>query len=259
MKEIETSNFIAKNNEEYSFKLTVDNTPDDDSEYYIVELYDSQENKIGGLTLANVTQEKFSQMYGGKYGNIVFMNERRIADTGLKVEEGILKISDRNEYKAFIEDNLFLEDVSLKSNEREILTEIREFIKPEKELIKEKFNRPEIVSVYIPDGSEECPEDSNGKPLDLRGNGLGKKLYEYACQWMGMNNLKVHTQDLRSGDALNIWKAFRKDPIWNYGKDEHGEYIVRNDGIELTNEIKEILKKKQEELNPRASRIRQIR
>lgn len=259
MKKIETPNFIAKNNKEYSFKLEVDNDPNDDSEYYIVGLYDNQENKIGGLTLANVTAEKFSQMYSGKYGNIKFIEERRITDSGLKIVDNKLKIEDKEDYERFIEDDLFLEGVKLRTDEREILSAIRDFIKPEKDTVKEKFNKPQIVSVYIPDGSKECPEGEDEKPLDLRGNGLGKKLYEYASQWMGINNLKMYTQDLRSEDAINIWKTFRKNKEFNYGKDEAGEYIVRNDGVELKNEVKELLKKKQNELKPNASRVRQIR
>lgn len=236
MKKIQTPNFIAKNNLEYSFNLEMDNQPDDDSIYYIVNVYDNEENKVGSITLANVSEEKYKKIYSGKYGNIKLLEERNIAETGLEIKDESLKIVDREIYNDFIENTLFLEDVKLKTNEREILSEIREFIKPEKELLKSKFNKPEIVSVYIHDG--------NDNTQDLRGLGIGKKLYEYASQWMGTNNMKVYTQNIRTQNAINIWKAFKKDNNFNYGKDETGEFIVRYDGIEEINEIEEVLKSK---------------
>lgn len=244
MKKIQTPNFIAKNNQEYSFNLEIDNQPDDDSVYYIVNVYDNEENKVGSITLANITEEKYKSLYSGKYGNIKLLEERNITETGLEITEEGLKIVDREIYNDFIENTLFLEDVKLKTNEREILSEIRDFIKPEKELLKNKFNKPEIVSVYINDG--------NDNTKDLRGLGIGKKLYEYASQWMGANDMKVYTQNIRTQNAIDIWKAFKKDSQYNYGKDELGEFIVRYDGIEQNNEIEDILKSKISEISPKS-------
>lgn len=244
MKKIETPNFIAKNNKEYSFDLEIDNQQDDDSMYYMVNVYDEKKNKIGSITLASLTEEKYKSLYSGKYGNIKLLEERQIAETGLEVTEEGLKIVDREVYNDFIENTLFLEDVKLKTNEREILAEIRDFIKPEKELLKNKFNKPEIVSVYINDGNDNTE--------DLRGLGIGKKLYEYASQWMGANDMKVYTQNLRTQNAIDIWKAFKKDSAFNYGKDETGEFIVRYDGIEENNEIEDILKSKISEISPKS-------
>ena len=244
MKKIETPNFIAKNNKEYSFDLEIDNQQDDDSMYYMVNVYDEKKNKIGSITLESLTEEKYKSLYSGKYGNIKLLEERQIAETGLEVTEEGLKIVDREVYNDFIENTLFLEDVKLKTNEREILAEIRDFIKPEKELLKNKFNKPEIVSVYINDGNDNTE--------DLRGLGIGKKLYEYASQWMGANDMKVYTQNLRTQNAIDIWKAFKKDSAFNYGKDETGEFIVRYDGIEENNEIEDILKSKISEISPKS-------
>lgn len=244
MKKIQTPNFIAKNNQEYSFNLEIDNQPDDDSVYYIVNVYDNEENKVGSITLANITEEKYKNLYSGKYGNIKLLEERNITETGLEITENGLDIIDEEMYNDFVENTLFLEDTDLKTNEREILSEIRNFIKPEKELLKNKFNKPEIVSVYVNDGQEDTQ--------DLRGLGIGKKLYEYASQWMGANDMKVYTQNIRTQNAIDIWKAFKKDSKYNYGKDELGEFIVRYDGIEENNEIEDILKSKISEISPKS-------
>ena len=250
MKKIQTPNFIAKNSQEYSFNLEIDNQPDDDSVYYIVNVYDNEENKVGSITLANITEEKYKSLYSGKYGNIKLLEERNITETGLEITEEGLKIIDREIYNDFIENTLFLENLDLNTNEREMLSEIRNFIKPEKELLKTKFNKPEILSVYVDNGYEDSQ--------DLRGLGIGKKLYEYASQWMGANDMKVYTQNIRTQNAIDIWKAFKKDSKYNYGKDETGEFIVRYDGIEEKNEIEDILKTKVSEISPK-SKSRYIR
>jgi len=244
MKKIQTPNFIAKNSQEYSFNLEIDNQPDDDSVYYIVNVYDNEENKVGSITLANITEEKYKSLYSGKYGNIKLLEERNITETGLEITEEGLKIIDREIYNDFIENTLFLENLDLNTNEREMLSEIRNFIKPEKELLKTKFNKPEILSVYVDNGYEDSQ--------DLRGLGIGKKLYEYASQWMGANDMKVYTQNIRTQNAIDIWKAFKKDSQYNYGKDELGEFIVRYDGIEQNNEIEDILKSKILEISPKS-------
>jgi GNAT superfamily N-acetyltransferase len=240
MKKIKTPNYIAKNNKNYEFELKIDKPEEEESEYYMVNLM-RDNDKIGSITLSNTQRERFSEVYQGKYGNIKFIENNQIAETGLVVENDKLKIVNKKDYKDFIENVLCLEDVSFKNDEREILTAIRDFIKPEKELIKARFNKPQIVSVYIPDGTDG---NEYNQEEDLRGLGIGKKLYEYATQWMGANNLKVYTQDLRSKDAINIWKSFKKDPKFNYTKEDDVDSIVRYDGIELKNEIEEILKKK---------------
>lgn len=100
------------------------------------------------------------------------------------------------------------------------------------------------MSVYVNDGQEDTQ--------DLRGLGIGKKLYEYASQWMGANDMKVYTQNIRTQNAIDIWKAFKKDSKYNYGKDELGEFIVRYDGIEENNEIEDILKSKISEISPKS-------
>lgn len=236
MKKIETPNFVAKNNKEYSFCLEIDDQKNDDSVYYKINVYEEGDKKVGSIIMSNISEDKYEYLYGGKYGNIKLLEERNIADTGLTITEEGLKINDKDMYQYFIKENLFLENVKLKRNEKEILLEISEFIKPEKDLLKRKFNKPEIVSVYIHDGNDNTE--------DLRGLGIGKKLYEYASKWMGMNNMNVYTQNIRTQNAINVWKSLKKDSDFNYGKDEVGEFIVRYDGIEENNEIKDILKSK---------------
>ena len=61
---------------------------------------------------------------------------------------------------------------------------------------------------------------------------------------MGVNNLKMYSQDLRTQDALNIWKSFKKDPSFNYSKNEGIESIVRKDGITIEENIRKILSDK---------------
>ena len=134
-----------------------------------------------------------------------------------------------------------------KESMSEFIVQLRDFIKTEKVRVKEKFDKPEIVTVYISDGT-------NDNEVDLRGLGIGKQLYTYASQWMGVNNLKMYSQDLRTQDALNIWKSFKKDPSFNYSKNEGIESIVRKDGITIEENIRKILSDK---INEKKTNTRQ--
>jgi hypothetical protein len=239
MKFIETKSFIAKDGNEYFFDLNIEDDDKTDTDYYKIRVFDKDKEEVGSLTLANVLKEKYKENYSNKFGDIKFIEDKQITETGLLVNENNeLKIINREYFTSFYEDFLMLDSVKIKNEEslNNFLMEVGDFLVPEKEKLIGKINKPEVVHVYLNDG--------NDNTQDIRGLGIGKQLYIYASQWMGANNLKTYTQDLRTEDASNIWKCFRADPAFNHSIDSLNESIYRTDGVIIENDIEKILSNK---------------
>lgn len=238
---IQTPSFKAKNNKEYFFKLNIESDESKDSDYYYINVFDSESNQVGSLTLSNLIKEKYDSIYNdNKLGDILFIEERQIANTGLFINDnGELKISNKDYFISFYEDFLFLENIRIKNEDslNEFLSELNDFLIPEKEIVLRKINKPEIISVYVDQGQDGTE--------DLRGLGIGKKMYTYASQWMGANNMKVHTQNLRTKDAVNLWENLKNDPSFHFTKNEGGaDSIYRTDGIVNKISVNDILNNK---------------
>lgn len=245
MKEIITEEFLAKDGNKYKFELefkTLDNGYEDN---YTVKTFNESGEQVGHIDILNTNLEKFlKSIDNDPLFELKYIINESIGYTGLEIVDNNIKIIDREEYNEFCIDFLGSETVFNLKTEKGLssfLEEVNYFISPQiKEAIK-KSNRPKIGSVYVSD----CDNEYENK-LDLRGIGLGKMLYTYASQWLGANNLKLYTNDIRTQNALDIWKHFRGNEDFNYGKDEFGEFIYRKDGIILDNEITNILKLKEE-------------
>jgi hypothetical protein len=246
MNKIITKEITAKDNNTYYFKLDFESPKEDFYEYYNIKVFNEKEIQVGSMSIVNKNQKKLiDQINNDPLFDLKYFIEEEIGYTGLRIsEDNEIKMTNREEFKDFCTEFLDLDSISLKNekDKNRFLEELSFFMETYKIDLISTVNIPRIGLVYISDGEE------NGKE-DLRGLGIGKKLYTYAAQWLGANDLKLYTNDTRTENALNIWKSFKINEDFNYGKNEHGEFISRNDGIIIENNIENVILKKQEEIN----------